>query len=357
MLGFLNYPSWLHPDIIPGLPLRWYGLMYVFAFATTYLLFRYQLRRRRLDLTDDETVNLFFWGIVGVLIGGRIVGTTVYETTPFYLTHPWYIFWPFNAHMQFVGLAGMSYHGGLLGATIGIVWYCRRKKLDALEIGDIMVAGVPLGYTFGRLGNFINGELWGRATTVPWAVLYPRAELLPANLPWVRAIAAKDGIPITSPNQMVNLPRHPSELYEAFFEGIFLWLIIWFVLRKHRPYKGFLIGAYIFGYGFIRFIIEYYREPDPGIRFPIAFGPHVLRAHPAYLDNFTMGQILCAMMMVTAIIYWIVMASKVRKNPANYVSVPAGGSLHRAMEPPPTSESRPAARMSSRKLNKRIKRQ
>lgn len=327
MLAYLHYPSWIHPYIIPGLPLRWYGLMYVIAFAITYLLFVYQVRKRKLKITDDQVVNLFFWGIVGVLIGGRVVGTTLYDPTHFYITHPWYIFWPFNSRMQFVGLAGMSYHGGLLGAIIAITIYCRRKNLDELAIGDIMIAGVPLGYTFGRLGNFINGELWGRATTVPWAVLYPKAELLPAKLPWVRQIAAKDGIPIHSPNQMVNLPRHPSELYEAFFEGVFLWLIIWFIFRKHRPFKGFLIGIYIVGYGVVRFIIEYYREPDPGIGFPIHFQHLVLRAHPALLFNFTMGQILCAMMIVGGSIFLALLARRAKRNPETMVFVPDGASL------------------------------
>lgn len=354
MLGFIHYPSWISPDIIPGLPLRWYGLMYVIAFAITYLLFVYQIRKRKLEINDDQVVNLFFWGIVGVLIGGRIVGTTVYDPTHHYITHPWLIFWPFNSQMQFVGLAGMSYHGGLLGAIIAITIYCNRKKLDILAIGDLLIAGVPLGYTFGRLGNFINGELWGRATTVPWAVLYPHAERLPAKLEWVRKIAAKDGIPITNPNQMVNLPRHPSELYEAFFEGVFLWLLIWFIFRKHRPFKGFLIGIYIVGYGVVRFIIEYFREPDPGIGFPIHFQPLVLRAHPAYLFNFTMGQILCAMMIVGGAIFLAVLARRAKRDPQRMALELDGTSLS-LPSTPEGPEHHEAKRGTSRKLRKKIK--
>ncbi|HUZ18799.1 MAG TPA: prolipoprotein diacylglyceryl transferase [Spirochaetia bacterium] len=350
MLAFLNYPSWLSPDIIPGLPLRWYGLMYVVAFAISYLLFRYQVRQRKLDISDDEGVNLFFWGIVGVLLGGRIIGTTVYDPTHTYLTHPWLIFWPFDSQMHFIGLAGMSYHGGLAGAIIAIVIYCRVKKLDALELGDILIAGVPLGYTFGRLGNFINGELWGRATTVPWGMYFPHAERLSAKLDWVRKIAAKDGIHVTSPDQMLNLPRHPSQLYEALFEGVVLWLILWFVVRKHKPYKGFLIGAYIFGYGLIRFIIEYFREPDPGIGFPIKFAQHVLRAHPALLLNFTTGQILCFLMIVAAVAYWIVLGIRVKRNPEQFVPVADGGSVHRHAPAP-----QPVQHISARKLRKKIK--
>lgn len=352
MLAFLHYPSWISPEIIPGLPLRWYGLMYVVAFAITYILFSYQVRKRKLQVSDDQVVNLFFWAIIGVLLGGRIIGTTVYDPTHHYLTHPWLIFWPFNSQMQFVGLAGMSYHGGLLGAIIAITIYCRRKKLDVLEIGDMLIAGVPLGYTFGRLGNFINGELWGRATTVPWGVLYPHAERLPAKLEWVRVMAAKVGIPITSPNQMVNLPRHPSELYEAFFEGIFLWLIIWFIFRKHRPFKGFLIGIYIIGYGFVRFVIEYFREPDPGIGFPIQLAQPVLRAHPAYLLNFTMGQILCAMMIVGGAIFLAILGRRAKRTPAEVEVVHEGESLHLEEAQPERPETKRGA---SRKLRKKIK--
>ncbi len=353
MLGFVHYPSWISPEIIPGLPLRWYGLMYVVAFAITYLLFVYQVRKRKLEVNDDQVVNLFFWGIIGVLLGGRIIGTTVYDPTHHYLTHPWLIFWPFNSQMQFVGLAGMSYHGGLLGAIIAITIYCKRKKLDVLEIGDLLIAGVPLGYTFGRLGNFINGELWGRATTAPWAILYPHAERLPAKLGWVRAIAAKDGIPITGPDQMVNLPRHPSELYEAFFEGIFLWLVIWLIFRKHRPFKGFLIGIYVVGYGLVRFIIEYFREPDPGIGFPIQLAQPVLRAHPALLLNFTMGQILCALMIVSGSIFLAVLARRSKRNPQAVEVVHEGESL--ALAQAEAQEKRETRKGSARKLRKKIR--
>jgi phosphatidylglycerol:prolipoprotein diacylglycerol transferase len=327
--------------------------MYVVAFAITYILFTYQVRKRKLEISDDQVVNLFFWAIIGVLIGGRIIGTTVYDPTHHYLTHPWLIFWPFDSQMHFIGLAGMSYHGGLLGAIIAITLYCRSKKLDFLEIGDMLIAGVPLGYTFGRLGNFINGELWGRATTVPWGILYPHAERLSPKLDWVHTMATKVGISITGATQSVNLPRHPSELYEAFFEGIFLWLIIWFIFRKHRPFKGFLIGIYIIGYGVVRFVIEYFREPDPGIGFPIQLGPSVLRAHPAYLLNFTMGQILCALMVVSGIIFLAVLRTRAKRSPDALEVVHDGESLQR--EEAAATPKRDMKRGAARKLRKKIR--
>jgi len=334
MIGFLHYPSWISPDIIPGLPLRWYGLMYVVAFAITYMLFRYQIKQRKLQVNDDLIINLFFWGIIGLLIGGRIVGTTVYDPTHYYIGHPWRIFWPFEGG-HFVGLAGMSYHGGLLGAIIAIVIYGRAKKIDVLDWGDMLISGVPLGYTFGRLGNFINGELWGRVTTLPWGMYYPHAERLSTQNPWVQQIAEKVGISLTGPNQMVNLPRHPSELYEALFEGIVLWLLIWFIFRKHKPFKGFVVGMYVIGYGFFRFLLEYLREPDPGIGFPIHFQPLVDRAHPALLFNFTMGQILCFLMIVSGIVYLLILNARFRRSA--------------------TGEPQQAPRSSARRLRKKLK--
>lgn len=229
----------------------------------------------------------------------------------------------------------MSYHGGLLGAIIAIVIYGRAKKIDVLDWGDMLISGVPLGYTFGRLGNFINGELWGRVTTLPWGMYYPHAERLSTQNPWVQQIAEKVGISLTGPNQMVNLPRHPSELYEALFEGIVLWLLIWFIFRKHKPFKGFVVGMYVIGYGFFRFLLEYLREPDPGIGFPIHFQPLVDRAHPALLFNFTMGQILCFLMIVSGIVYLLILNARFRRSA--------------------TGEPQQAPRSSARRLRKKLK--
>jgi phosphatidylglycerol:prolipoprotein diacylglycerol transferase len=273
--------------------------MYLFAFGTGYLLFTYQVRERGLKIPKDDITNFSFWTILGLLLGARILAALVYDTSGKYLANPLLIFWPFDSKFRFTGLQGMSYHGGLLGAVAGAVLYTRKKKYDTLEWGDMLVAGIPLGYTFGRLGNFINGELYGRVTSAPWGMYFAHARKFSPKEPWVAEIAARAGIPITNPNALINLPRHPSQLYEAFFEGIFLWAILWFLVRNRNHFKGFVIGAYIIGYGTVRFFIEYFREPDQGIEFPIRLSS---LENPPYLLvtpwNFTIGQILCLLMIL-----------------------------------------------------------
>ncbi|MEW5814112.1 MAG: prolipoprotein diacylglyceryl transferase [Spirochaetota bacterium] len=314
MLNYIPFPEWLHPEIIPGLPIRWYGFMYLVAFAIAYLLFIYQVKEQKLNIKQDEIVNLFFWGIIGLLLGARLLATLLYDTTGRYLRNPLLIFWPFDESFQYVGLQGMSYHGGLLGAVIAVIIYCAVKKIDVLQWGDMLFAGIPLGYTFGRIGNFINGELYGRVATVPWGMVFPGAERFPAGEKWVQEIAGKAGLTITDMTQMVNLPRHPSQLYEAFFEGIFLWLILWFILRKRKTFKGFIMGMYVIGYGIVRFFIEYVREPDIGIGFPIKF---VNIPNPTYLFitpwNFSTGQILCFMMIVGGVVFLLIRGRLVKR--------------------------------------------
>lgn len=260
MMAYLQFPTWLTTEIIPGLPFRWYGMMYLVAFGITYLLFRVQVRRRSLDVDPDTIVNFFFWGIIGLLVGARLFSTLLFEPTGFYLRRPWLIFWPFRDG-RFVGLQGMNYYGGLVGAVLGFVVYARIKKIDILDWGDMLVAGLPLGYTFGRLGNFINGELYGRVTSAPWGVVFPHATRFRASEPWVREWAARIGMEIQGTESLVNLPRHPTQIYEGIAEGILLWLILWFVVRKRKPFNGFVIGVYVFAYGTIRFVIDYFRMP------------------------------------------------------------------------------------------------
>lgn len=322
MIAFLNYPDWIKPAIIPGLPFHWYGLMYLFAFGTTYILFKYQVKKDKLEISEDDVVNIFFWTILGLIIGARIFSTLVYDTSGLYWKKPWLIFWPFNSSMQMVGLQGMSYHGGLIGAILGLLIYARVKKLSFLKIADLGVAGIPLGYTFGRLGNFINGELWGRTTGVSWGMIFPHAPSLPTNLEWVRNLADKTGISYLGLSA-VNLPRHPSQLYEAFFEGVFLWAVIWFIFRKRKSFDGMLLGIYIIGYGIVRFFIEYYREPDGDLGFIIF--------------QFSMGQILCFLMMILGII----ILYYAKKYNTHY-------------KEEPSDNKNP--KLSSRKLKKRIKR-
>lgn len=313
MLAYVPYPSWIRPEIIPGLPVRWYGLMYLVAFIITYLLFTYQLKERKLQIQKDLVLDMFFWAIVGLLVGARAFAVTIYDTTGYYLSHPLQILVPFameGGKLRFTGLAGMSYHGGLVGATVALAIFMRVKKLSILEWGDMLVAGIPLGYTFGRLGNFMNGELYGRITTAPWGVVFPHAESFPGNLPWVRDFAAAAGIPVSGALP-VNFPRHPSQLYEAFFEGVVLWLILWFIVRKRKPYNGFVIAWYMIGYGAFRFFIEYAREPDKGIGFPITLVPV---SNPGQFSwfNFSTGQILNVLLVAGAVIALAVFRARSR---------------------------------------------
>ena len=321
MLLIVNFPSWLKPEIIPGLPFRWYGLMYIIAFGVAFLLYRRQVRERNFPMTEDELSGMFFWCILGLLLGARIFATIVYETSDIYRRQPWLVFWPFSRDGQFTGLMGMSYHGGAIGGTLGILVYSRIKRWDPREIGDMYAGSIPLGYTFGRLGNFINGELYGRVTTGPLGMIFPQAAPLPVEEAWVRAAAEETGIAITG--QWVNLPRHPSQLYEALFEGVVLWLIIW-LLRNRKPFKGFLAGLYFTGYGLFRFFIEYFREPDADLGYRIELVQNDLSpalSHPPL--SFSTGQILSALLALGGIALILVAARLPGREPVRVY--PPGG--------------------------------
>jgi len=319
----IAYPSWISPEIFPGFPfLRWYGLMYVFAFTTAYFLFRHQVRKGELQkaeggtttLTDDDVLSFFTWGIMGLLIGARIFATLVYDTSGVYWLKPWLIFWPFGEGGGWTGLQGMSYHGGFIGGFIGMLLWCVKYKHSFLAWCDTMAASIPLGYTFGRLGNFLNGELYGRVTTSPVGMVFPSAPRFELSKEWVQATVAKLGMILPEGSLTVNLPRHPSQLYEAFFEGIVLWLAIWFIFRKRKPFNGFLTGVYTIGYGLVRFVIEYFREPDADIGYRITAGGIPA---PTYLNeswlNISTGQILCSLMILGGTAFLIIRAFR-KKN-------------------------------------------
>ena len=300
MLNYIKFPEWLKPEIIPPLPIRWYALMYIIAFTICYLLFKFQIKERKLEVKEDDLFSVFFWGIIGLILGARIFAITVYDTGGQFLENPIIAFLPISCRggqCTFTGFQGMSYHGGVIGCALGVFISTKIKKLDILEWTDMIVAGIPLGYTFGRLGNFINGELFGRVTTLPWGIQFKYAEKLPVEESWVQEVAKKVGMKIPETGN-INLPRHPSQLYEAFFEGIFLWLIIWFIFRKRKPFKGFIFSIYIIGYGIIRFIIEYVREPDIG-KYLFAWGKGSNNIHSLISPwNFTIGQLLCFLMII-----------------------------------------------------------
>ena len=304
----INYPSWIHPELFPGVPvlglLRWYGLMYIFAFGTAYFILSKLRKEGELDspgqtTTDDDLFSFFGMGVIFLLLGARIFSALVYDTSGLYRQKPWLIFWPFNAAGQFTGLAGMSFHGGVIGGLLGMVIWCLTHKRPLWKWVDAMVVAIPLGYTFGRIGNFLNCELYGRITTMPWGMIFPGAQRFSVSLPWVTEFAEKAGLTIAENARLINLPRHPSQLYEAFFEGIVLFLIMWF-LRKKKPFDGFMSGMFLIGYGVFRFVIEYFREPDADLGYRIS-----VTDAPTYLNvsllNISTGQILCFIMIVAGI--------------------------------------------------------
>ena len=307
ILSFIPYPAWIRPEIIPGLPLRWYGLMYLVAFAITYILFNYQVKQREQDVDKDTVLSFFFWAIVGLLVGARLFATLFFDSSGRYLLKPWLIFWPFGENMQFTGFTGMNYFGGLAGALAACIIYTRVKKLSILDWADMLVAGIPLGYTFGRLGNFINGELYGRITTAPWGMVFPHARRFPAKEQWVKDFAEKCGMVIEENATLVNLPRHPTQIYEGFLEGILLWLVIWFVFRKRKPFHGFLVGIYVIGYGVVRFLVDYFRVPlrdDFLIKLVAVDNPPYLLLTPW---NFLASQIFSLLMILGGILFLVVL--------------------------------------------------
>ncbi len=305
MALYINYPSWIDPYIVPFLPVRWYALMYIVAFAITYVLFRYQIKHDgRLFMTSEDSQNLFFYAILGLIIGARVFSCLFYSDTSYYLTHPWMMFWPFQDG-RFVGLPGMSYHGGVVGCFLGGWIYSRRYKRDILEITDTVIAGLPLGYTFGRIGNFINSELYGRVTASPIGMVFSNAELFSTKEEWVREIADKAGMEY-SIGDWINLPRFPTQLFEAFFEGIVIFLILFFILRPLKYRKnlknGTLFSAYLMLYGFFRFFIEYMREPDRNIGYVISGGDGADNiALFTSMLNISKGQVFCFFMIIAGL--------------------------------------------------------
>lgn len=323
---YINYPSWIKPEIFPNIPIlgliRWYGLMYIFAFGTAFLVLKKLLKEGAFDTLEEKTTeeDIFSFittGIIFLLIGARIFSTLIYNqydpTNPNsinYWTKPWLIFWPFDKNWNFTGLAGMSYHGGFVGGLFGMIFWCKRHKKPILKWIDAMVIAIPLGYTFGRLGNFLNGELYGRITTVPWGIVFPNAQRFSTSLEWVKEFANNIGLDTTT--RLVNLPRHPSQLYEAFFEGIFIFSILWF-FRKKKPFEGFNGALYTVSYGLVRFFIEYFREPDADIGYRISVNQNA----PLYLNtsllNISTGQILCLLMIIGGLTMGIICWYQSRK--------------------------------------------
>lgn len=256
-----DLPTYITPYILDVgfFRLHWYGLMYIVAFVIVIVLVLYRIRTEDIPISKERALDYLVWAIIGVLVGGRLGYVLFYDPLHF-LFHPLEIFLPFRFSngFQLTGISGMSYHGGLIGVILVTWWFAKKYQVHLGRLIDLFLPAVPLGYLFGRLGNFINGELYGRATE---SFLGMRFASDPAIL------------------------RHPSQLYEAFFEGLVLFVLLW-LLRKKKALRGHLLSIYILGYGLVRFCIEFVREPDSQLGFVL--GP------------FTMGQVLSLIMVFAA---------------------------------------------------------
>jgi phosphatidylglycerol:prolipoprotein diacylglycerol transferase len=256
----LRYPN-INPDLIHIGPItiRWYGIMYALGFLASYFLISRQKRARELGLQGAMLQNLIFYLALGLVIGARFGYVLLYQYMNLgdYLRHP--------LEIIAVWHGGMSFHGGLVGALLAGILFCRRHHLPLWKVGDTVIVTAPIGLGLGRLGNFINGELYGRPSTVPWAMVFPMAG---------------------------PLPRHPSQLYEAALEGVVLFVILWKLKdREYRP--GAMVCLFLGGYGILRFVAEFFRAPDPQLGL--------------FWGIFSMGQILCSAMVLGAIILWMIL--------------------------------------------------
>ncbi len=222
----------VHPHFNPialqvgPLAVRWYGLMYLLAFALVVVLGRWRIARGLTKLTARDLDDLLFFGMLGTIVGGRL-GYVLFYKAGFYAQHP--------LDVLKVWEGGMSFHGGLIGVIVAMALFARRRGFTFWHIADFVAPLVPTGLAAGRMGNFINGELWGRPTDVPWGMLFEH-----------------------DPRQV---PRHPSQLYEVAGEGVLLFCVVWWYARKPRP-EGAVSGVFLIGYGLARFVVEFTREPD-----------------------------------------------------------------------------------------------
>jgi phosphatidylglycerol---prolipoprotein diacylglyceryl transferase len=234
----MSISAWVHPQFDPiafslgPLAVRWYGLMYLIAFLLVIVLGRIRLKTPQyahLRMGPKELDDLLLYGVLGVVLGGRL-GYVLFYKPGYYLSHP--------AEILAIWQGGMAFHGGMLGVLLALLFFARRRGLPFLAVGDFVAPLVPLGLAAGRLGNFINGELWGRVTdpaVIPWAMVFPQAG---------------DG-----------LARHPSQLYQMALEGLALFVVLWWFSSHRRPI-GAVSGLFLLGYGLMRFLAEFGREPD-----------------------------------------------------------------------------------------------
>ena len=233
------------------LKIRWYGLMYLLAFTAFWWLGTRRAKRSDYPIQPDQVSDFLFYGAMGVILGGRI-GYVLFYGMENLLNDPLSLFRVWEG--------GMSYHGGMLGVFVGIGLYARKLGCGFFNLSDFVAPLVPLGLFFGRIGNFINGELWGRPTDVPWGMVFPHVD---------------------------NLARHPSSLYQAALEGLALFAILWIYSSRPRPTAA-VSGLFLIGYGVFRFLVEFVRQPDAQLGF-------------VALNWMSMGQVLSLPMIIIGI--------------------------------------------------------
>lgn len=233
---------------------KWYGLAYMVSLLlgwayTRHLAGKVSLWGGKTVIKPDHFDDLLMWITLGVVVGGRL-GYVLFYNPVFFFHNPGQIIATWNG--------GMSFHGGMLGSLLAIFWYCRRHDLPVLSVMDIAAATAPLGFLFGRIANFVNGELWGRVTDVPWAMVFPNPEA-------------------------GGVPRHPSQLYEATLEGLVLFLVLRFMTHKRLAFlkPGLVLGSAILGYGLARIFAENFRQFDVGVGLMIGpFTPGMIYSLP-----------------------------------------------------------------------------
>ncbi|PIQ26418.1 prolipoprotein diacylglyceryl transferase [bacterium (Candidatus Blackallbacteria) CG17_big_fil_post_rev_8_21_14_2_50_48_46] len=284
------YTHNLNPVIFKIGPLepRWYAMMYLLGFALTYLLISRNPRYLEMGFNRDDAMDFLTYAFFGVILGGRL-GYVLFYNLPMYLKKPWEIL--------MVWQGGMSFHGGLIGSILAIVIYARMKKIPLARMLDIVAVPAPLGLGLGRIGNFINGELWGKPTGGNWGVIFN---------------ATGGG----------NIPRHPTQLYEAGLEGFLLFAVLWLVFRTAKNLKdGSLGGIFLLGYGLARSVIEFTRIPDPQLGY-------------LYGGWLTMGMLLCLPMILGGLLMLIFF--NLQKSKPETVALSSDGV---PTEPPAASES------------------
>ncbi len=266
----------LHPDVfsIGAFTLRWYSLAYIAGILIGWWYLLKLLAQPGAPMARRHADDLVFYATLGIILGGRIGYVLFYA--PDMLTNPLRILRLWDG--------GMSFHGGVIGTSLGLILFARANKLDWLRVHDYVAACVPFGLFFGRLANFVNGELWGKPSDAPWAIVFER----------------------TVPFGMIEPARHPSQLYEAGLEGVLLFAVLWYAFwrTKARYQPGRLVGLFLLGYGVARFVVEFFREPDQQLRaFAEATGLH-------------MGQWLCVPMIAGgAWLMWTAPKRRVRVEP------------------------------------------